>query len=129
MEAAGVVPVHPAQGGQLDVLDGLPGAGAGRPVDQFGLVVAVDRLGQGVVEAVTDGADRGDRADLGEAFAVADGRELRSGIGVTSSSPRNVFPRDQRAISIASRTIVVRMWPATRQPTIIRLNASMMKQT
>jgi hypothetical protein len=30
-------------------------------------------------------------------------------------------PRFQRAISIASSTIGVRMCPATRQPTIIRL--------
>jgi hypothetical protein len=37
----------------------------------------------------------------------------------------------QRAISIASRTISVRMRmrDATRHPTIMRLNASMMKQT
>ena len=53
MQAAGVVPVHPAQGGQLEVLDGLPGPAAGRPMDQFGLEEAVDRLGQGVVEALT----------------------------------------------------------------------------
>src|ERR1700739_3725170 len=38
-------PVHPPDGGHLDVFDGLPGSGAGRPVDQFGLVVAVDGLG------------------------------------------------------------------------------------
>jgi hypothetical protein len=30
---------------------------------------------------------------------------------------------------MASSTIVVRMWPATRQPTIIRPWASTMKQT
>jgi hypothetical protein len=39
-----------------------------------------------------------------------------------------MIPRDQRAISIASRTIVVRMFDATRQPTIMRLKASTMKQ-
>src|SRR5690606_26203510 len=38
-------------------------------------------------------------------------------------------PRDQRAISIASSTISVRMCDATRQPTIILLNASTMKHT
>jgi hypothetical protein len=32
-------------------------------------------------------------------------------------------------MSTASRTIDVRMWAATRQPTIIRENASTMKQT
>jgi len=34
---------------------------------------------------------------------------------------------DQWAISRASHTISVRMWLATRQPTIIRENTSMMK--
>jgi hypothetical protein len=70
VQPAGVVPVHPAQRGELDILDGLPWPGSCGPVDEFGLVVAVDRLGQRVVEAVTDGADRGCGADLGEAFAV-----------------------------------------------------------
>jgi hypothetical protein len=36
---------------------------------------------------------------------------------------------DRRAISMASYTISVRMWLATRQPTIIRENTSMMKLT
>jgi len=35
-------------------------------------------------EAVADGADRGHRADLSEAFAIPNGRKLTSGIGVTS---------------------------------------------
>ena len=38
-------------------------------------------------------------------------------------------PRDRRAISSASRTMSVRMFDATRQPTIIRENASTMKHT
>lgn len=48
VQSAGVVPVHPSQSGQLEVLDGLPRAAAGRSVDEFGLVEAVDRLGEGV---------------------------------------------------------------------------------
>jgi len=44
-------------------------------------------------------------------------------------SPVSWVPRDQRAISIASRTIVVRMCEATHHPTIVREKASMMKQT
>ena len=35
------------------------------------------------VVAVADGADRGHRADLGETLAVANRRELATGIGVT----------------------------------------------
>ena len=65
VEAAGVVPVHPPQGGQLDVLDGLPGPAAGRSIDQLGLVIAVDGLRQSVIETVPDGADRGHSTDLG----------------------------------------------------------------
>ena len=48
VQAGGVVPVHPAQGGEFDVFDGLPRLLAGGSADQLGLVVAVDRLGQGV---------------------------------------------------------------------------------
>jgi hypothetical protein len=46
VQPLGVVPVHPLQGGQLDLLDGLPWALAGRSADQLGLVVAVDRFSQ-----------------------------------------------------------------------------------
>jgi len=48
-------------------------------------------------EAVADGADRGPRANLSEALAVPNGRDLTSGIGVTSqhSYPSNTFPPDQ----------------------------------
>ena len=77
MEAFGVVPVDPAEGGQLDVLDGAPRSLAG-PTDQLGLVEAVDCLGEGVVVGVTDRSDRRDGADLGETFAVADTGELGS---------------------------------------------------
>jgi hypothetical protein len=40
-----------------------------------------------------------------------------------------VVPRDQRAISMASSTMMVRMCAATRQPTIAREKASTMKHT
>lgn len=76
VEALGVVPMHPSEGRELEVLDRLPRARTGRAADEFCLVVAIHGLGQGVVVAVADGPDRGRRADLGEAFAVADRREL-----------------------------------------------------
>jgi hypothetical protein len=38
-------------------------------------------------------------------------------------------PRDQRAISSASRTMAVRMFDAHRHPTIVRENTSTMKHT
>ena len=50
VKASGVVPVHPSEGRELEVLDALPWTGPDGTADQFGLVVAVDRLGQSVVE-------------------------------------------------------------------------------
>jgi hypothetical protein len=47
VEAAVVEPVDPLGGGDLDLVDGLPGSSW---FDQFGLVETVDRLSEGVVE-------------------------------------------------------------------------------
>ena len=74
--------------------------------DQLGLVEPVDGLGERVVVAVADVPIDGRGAELGEAFAVADTGELAAGIGVADASPSRRVPRDQRAISKASRTIV-----------------------
>ena len=57
VEALVVVPVHPAQGGEFDVVDAAPWAPGGA-ADQFGLVEADDGLGEGVVVGIPDGADR-----------------------------------------------------------------------
>jgi hypothetical protein len=54
-EPAVVEPVDPLQGGVFDLVQALPGA---TPTDQFGLLQADDRLGQGVVVAVAAGAHR-----------------------------------------------------------------------
>ena len=64
-----VEPVHPVEGGELD---GFQRAPRSAPPDDLGLVEAVDRLGQGVVVAVADAADRGLDAGIGEALGVAD---------------------------------------------------------
>lgn len=50
-----------------------------------------------------------------------------SGWAMSPTSRR--APREIRAISNASRTMSLRMCDATRQPTIMRLNASTMKHT
>jgi hypothetical protein len=71
MQALLVPPVHPSERGEFDVTDGAPRAGVG-PVDALGFVEPVDRLGEGVVEAVADAADRRRGAELGKVFAVAD---------------------------------------------------------
>ena len=86
MEALRVVPVHPAERRELEILDRLPWPCACGSADEFGLVVAVHRLGQGVVVAVPDGSNRRRGADFREAFAVANGGELRPRIAVTSQA-------------------------------------------
>ena len=57
------------KGGQLEVVDGAERA---VDADAFGLVQPDHRLGQGVVVGVADGADRGQRAGVGEPVGVAD---------------------------------------------------------
>jgi hypothetical protein len=56
VEAAVVEPVDVAQGGELQLVEGAPGPVAS---DELGLVQPDGRLGQAVVVAVTDAADRG----------------------------------------------------------------------
>lgn len=74
-----VEPVHPGQGGQFEFI-----GGAEWTVDlhAFVLVEPHDGLGQRVVEGVPDRADRGDRADVGEALGVPDRGVLAAGIGI-----------------------------------------------
>ncbi len=64
-----VEPVHPEKGCQLEIIDASPWS---FPSDALGLVEPDHALGQGVVERVTDGPDRGERAGVGEPFGVAD---------------------------------------------------------
>jgi len=50
VEAGVVPPPHPFEGRELDLLDRSPGPAL---ADQFGLVEVVDRLGEGVVVALS----------------------------------------------------------------------------
>ena len=77
----GVEPGHPAESGELDVVNGLPGPLPGS-ADQLRFVQRVHGFGQSVVVRIADRSDRGDRADLGEPFAVAQRGELRPGVRV-----------------------------------------------
>lgn len=90
MESLHVVPVHPPEGRELD---GSPGARACGSTDDFGRVVAVDGLGEGIVIAIADGPDRRCRADLSESFAVANGRKLTARIRVTAEILMMTAPR------------------------------------
>ncbi len=73
-QAPVVEPVHPFQGGELDGFQASPWAAS---PDHFGLVEAVDRLGQGIIVAVADAADRRFYAGGGEALGVANADILR----------------------------------------------------
>ena len=84
VQPAVVVPVDVGESGQLDLLEAAPGAMA---ADQLGLVQPDDRLGQAVVVAVADRADRRRGADLGEAFGVADRGVLPRFKGVVATLP------------------------------------------
>ena len=48
-----IVPVDSAESGELNVFDAFPRTQAGRATDQLGLVIAVDRLSQRVIESPT----------------------------------------------------------------------------
>jgi hypothetical protein len=123
-----VPPGDPLEGRQLDLPGAWPRAAA---TDQLGLVQAVDRLGQSVVVGVALGPDRGDGAFGGQALGVAD----RQVLGCTPRSEWCTRPsrpaswRAQTAISRASRARVACRVVATRQPTIMRLKASMTNAT
>ena len=47
MKTLGVVPVDPAERGELEVVDGLPGPSA-RTADELGLVEGIHALGEGI---------------------------------------------------------------------------------
>jgi hypothetical protein len=64
-----VEPVDPLEGGPLDGLERAPGPAAS---DHFGLEQPDDGLGEGVVEAVTDAADRWLEAGFSETLSVLD---------------------------------------------------------
>lgn len=57
VQTAGVVPVDPTEGRQFYVFDGLPRPGAGGVDGRIGLVVAVHRLRQSVIETIPNGPD------------------------------------------------------------------------
>ena len=78
-QAAVVEPVDPFERG---VLDGFERAPRPAPMDHLGFVEAVDRLGERVVVAVADAADRRHETGLGQALGVLDRDVLHAAIGV-----------------------------------------------
>lgn len=78
-----VEPVEPFQGGELDGFERSPWP---PPVDHFGLVKAIDRLGQSIVIAVSDAADRRLDAGFGEAFGLFYRHILRPAIAMVDQA-------------------------------------------
>ena len=118
-----VEPVDPFQDGQFHLSAGPPDAIS----DQLGLERVDKALGQCVVVGVADRPDRRQDAVVVEDLRVVVAEILRPVVGVLNQ--RKVRPRSRvpSAIRSASRTRSVRMWDANCQPTILRLNTSMMK--
>lgn len=74
-----VEPVDPFEGRVFHCFEGTPWSTA---VDHLGLVKAVDRLGQSVVVAVPDAADRWFDPGFGETLGVLDGYVLGAPIAM-----------------------------------------------
>jgi hypothetical protein len=91
-QAAGVDPVDPFEGGVFHSVEAAPWAAA---VDDLGFEQAVDRLGEGIVIAVADAADRRFDTDLGQAFGVFDRQVLRPAVGMVHQA-RSRLPSDER---------------------------------
>lgn len=72
-QAAVVEPVDPFEGCVFHGFKGFPGS---FPVDDLGLVEAVDGFGQGVVVAVADASDRRFDSGLAQPRGVLEGRVL-----------------------------------------------------
>ena len=53
VEALRVVPVHPAQGRELEIIDRFPRPRFRGPAHKLSLVIAVHRLSEGIVIALT----------------------------------------------------------------------------
>ena len=84
-EPAVVEPVGPFERGPFDVFAAAPRRLA---MGNFGLVQAVGGLGQCVVVAITDAADRRLQARFGRALGVADRHVLRAAIAVMHQAVR-----------------------------------------
>lgn len=82
-QAPVVEPVHPLQGGKLDVFQVAQWPAAS---DHLGLVEAVDRLGQEVVIGMADATDRRFDVGVGETLGVLDENILRPAIAVVDEA-------------------------------------------
>lgn len=129
VEAVLVEPVHPGEGGELELVDVVPDSWRLGAVDALGLVEAVGGLGQRVVVGIGDGPDARAGADLIEPLGEPHTRELTARIGVGDEADETPAATGAARHLEGVEDMSVRMFDATRQPTIIRENASTMKHT
>src|SRR3954462_15616368 len=125
-ETAGVEPIDPFEGGEIDRFAAAPGAA---PMDHLGFVETVDGFGEGIVVAVPDAADRRLDTRLGEPLGIFN-REVCTprSLWWTRPPPRT-GRRSCRACSSASSTKPACAVRETRQPTIRRAKVSITKAT
>ena len=81
METLVVVPVHPPEGLQFEIVNGPPWSSS-RASREFGLVESVDGFSEGVIERIANGSNGGASPDLVKSLAVANTRELRPCVAV-----------------------------------------------
>lgn len=74
--------MNPVHGGELDLGQGFPGL----RIDKFGLVQAVDCLGQGVIIATSHTAGGGFDSPVSEFLTVLNARVLRTMIGMVNKT-------------------------------------------
>src|SRR5690606_13304871 len=87
-----VVPVHPCQGGQFELVDVVPDGGSVGPVDALGLVQPVGGLGQGGVAGIGGAPDGGAGAELVRPCGEPHTGELAAGVGVGDQSGQPPCP-------------------------------------
>ncbi len=120
VEACVVEPAEVLDDRQFELRARLPDAVG----DELGLDRVDEALGQRVVVGVTDRPDRREHAVIGQRLGGVDAGEPAGAIGAVHERASAPGRRCPRAIRSASRTSVVRMWPASCQPMTLRDQAS-----
>ena len=70
MEALSIVPMHPGEGRELELLNGFPRPLSGWASDKFCLVIPVHGLSERIVITVANSLNRCNSSDLCQAFGT-----------------------------------------------------------
>ena len=76
------------------------------PMDHFGLVKAVDRLGQSVVVAVADAADRGLDPGLCQTFGIFDRQILAAVLNIVAATNRQSRLSGQCGVDLLLKALI-----------------------